>query len=132
MDGKLLQKFTAIFFVFGDALHIIKSAAFQKLFDEKGHHVFTFMDSLVFHTVQYITHSMRPSFLWNAFVQDVFKAVIVGHHAQKLQGFLYMMDLLLAGNVVAIFSFLYEIVCDDPKIAPEQLYLLFGKICDLE
>ena len=43
-----------------------------------------------------------------------------------------MGQILRTRDVVAVFPFLYEIVCHDLKIALEKLYLFVGQIGDLE
>ena len=43
-----------------------------------------------------------------------------------------MGQILRTRNIVAVFPLLYEVVCNDLKIALEKFYLLVGQICNLE
>ena len=60
------------------------------------------------------------------------KPIIIRHNTQQLKRFLHMGQILRTRDVVAVFPFLYEIVCHDLKIALEKFYLLMGQIGNLE
>ena len=93
----------------------------------------TFCNATIFHFIKYITHIAWASFLAIGIrIVRFLESIIIRHNTQQLKRFLHMGQILRTRNVVAVFPFLYEVVCNDLKIALEKFYLLMGEIGNLE
>ena len=58
--------------------------------------------------------------------------MVIGHHAQQLQGFLHMVQPLRAGDIVAVLLLLYKVIRHNPEIALKQVDLFSCQVRNLE